>query len=37
VAAHRPATLDALREIPGIGPSKLDAYGPALLAVLGES
>ena len=37
VAAHRPATLDALREIPGIGPSKLEAYGPALLAVLGAS
>jgi ATP-dependent DNA helicase RecQ len=37
VASRRPATMDALREIPGIGPAKLDAYGPALLAVLGES
>jgi ATP-dependent DNA helicase RecQ len=34
VARRRPSSLDALAEIPGIGRSKLDRYGPALLAVL---
>jgi ATP-dependent DNA helicase RecQ len=33
VARRRPASLDALAEIPGIGRSKLDRYGPALLGV----
>jgi ATP-dependent DNA helicase RecQ len=33
VARRRPASLDTLAEIPGIGRSKLDRYGPALLAV----
>ncbi len=33
VARRRPATLAALAEIPGIGRSKLDRYGAALLAV----
>ncbi len=35
LAAARPATLDALAEIPGIGPAKLEAYGRDLLALLG--
>ena len=35
LAAARPATLDALSEIPGIGPAKLEAYGKDLLALLG--
>jgi ATP-dependent DNA helicase RecQ len=34
VARRRPASLDALADIPGIGRSKLDRYGAALLAVL---
>ncbi|MFY9551917.1 MAG: ATP-dependent DNA helicase RecQ [Thermoanaerobaculia bacterium] len=34
LAAARPSTLDALSEIPGIGPAKLEAYGRDLLAVL---
>jgi ATP-dependent DNA helicase RecQ len=34
LAADRPASLDALSEIPGIGPAKLAAYGPALLSLL---
>jgi ATP-dependent DNA helicase RecQ len=34
LAADRPATLDALSEIPGIGPAKLEAYGSALLSLL---
>ncbi len=34
VARHRPASLDALAEIPGIGRSKLDRYGAAVLAVI---
>ena len=33
VARRRPASLDALAGIPGIGRSKLDRYGAALLAV----
>ena len=34
LAAGRPASLDALSEITGIGPAKLAAYGPALLSLL---
>jgi ATP-dependent DNA helicase RecQ len=34
LAALRPATRDALAEVPGIGPAKLQAYGADLLAVL---
>jgi len=34
VARRRPASLAALTEIPGIGRSKLDRYGAAVLAVL---
>ncbi len=35
IARRRPATLAALSTIPGIGRSKLDRYGAALLAVIG--
>jgi ATP-dependent DNA helicase RecQ len=34
LAAAKPASLDALSAIPGIGPAKLAAYGPALLSLL---
>ena len=34
VARRRPVSLDALAEIPGIGRSKLDRYGAAVLAVI---
>ena len=34
IAAARPATLDALADIPGIGPAKLSAYGSDLLSLL---
>ena len=34
LACARPKSLDALGEIPGIGPAKLAAYGPALLAIV---
>ena len=37
VARHRPTTLATLSTIPGIGRSKLDRYGPALLAVIGSA
>ena len=37
VARRRPASLDALADIPGIGRSKLDRYGAALLAVTGSA
>ena len=34
LACARPKSLDALAEVPGIGPAKLAAYGPALLAIV---
>ena len=34
IARRRPASADALAEIPGIGRSKLDRYGAALLTVV---
>jgi ATP-dependent DNA helicase RecQ len=33
IAAARPRTLDALRRISGIGATKLERYGEALLAI----
>jgi ATP-dependent DNA helicase RecQ len=36
LAAARPRDLQSLRQVPGIGPAKLEAYGAALLALLGE-
>jgi ATP-dependent DNA helicase RecQ len=36
LAAIRPTTPEALLEIPGVGPKKLEAYGEAFLAVLRE-
>ena len=35
LAAARPRDLDALRRVKGIGPAKLDAYGEALLQLVG--
>jgi ATP-dependent DNA helicase RecQ len=37
VARRRPASLDALAAIPGIGRSKLDRYGAAVLAVTADA
>ncbi|MCX7684654.1 MAG: DNA helicase RecQ [Acetobacteraceae bacterium] len=34
IAARRPASLDALAAVPGVGQSKLDRYGAAVLAVV---
>jgi ATP-dependent DNA helicase RecQ len=34
LAAARPATLDELADVPGIGPAKLAAYGPQLIDLL---
>jgi superfamily II DNA helicase RecQ len=34
LASTKPASLDALSSVPGIGPAKLEAYGPALLRLL---
>jgi DNA helicase-2/ATP-dependent DNA helicase PcrA len=34
IAASRPADLRALVAIPGIGPRKLDLYGPDVLAIV---
>ncbi len=36
IARRRPTTLAALSTIPGIGRSKLDRYGEAVLAVIAE-
>ena len=35
IAALKPRSLDALAQVPGIGPAKLAAYGQALLALIG--
>ncbi len=37
VARRRPASLATLAEIPGIGASKLDRYGAAVIAVVGAA
>ncbi|HWD60837.1 MAG TPA: HRDC domain-containing protein, partial [Stellaceae bacterium] len=37
VARRRPGSLAALADIPGIGRSKLDRYGVAVLAVISET
>ena len=34
VARRQPTSLDALADIPGIGRSKLDRYGDAILAII---
>ena len=34
IALARPASLRELRALPGIGPTKLEAYGEEILAVL---
>jgi ATP-dependent DNA helicase RecQ len=34
MATQRPATLDAMRALPGVGTAKLDRYGSAFLAVV---
>lgn len=36
IAERKPASAEALLEIPGIGPAKLDAYGSAVLRLVGE-
>jgi len=36
LASRRPSTMEALLDIPGIGPAKLDAYGDELLDLLTE-
>ncbi len=35
MAARKPVTLDTLANIPGVGQSKLEKYGPAFLALIG--
>jgi ATP-dependent DNA helicase RecQ len=37
IAASRPATLNQLRNIPGIGDKKLEHYGDALLALVKQA
>jgi ATP-dependent DNA helicase RecQ len=37
LASRRPADLAQLGSVPGIGPSKLDQYGPALLELLASN
>ena len=37
IAEARPGSLEELAKLPGVGPSKLEKYGEAVLAVLVES
>jgi DNA helicase-2/ATP-dependent DNA helicase PcrA len=37
IAEARPASLEELAQLAGIGPSKLEKYGEAVLEVLTES
>ncbi len=37
IAARRPTCLETLREVPGVGESKLTRYGAAVLAALAEA
>ena len=34
IAAHRPVTLEALSELKGVGPSRLEKYGAAVIALV---
>ena len=34
VAARRPKTLNELASVPGVGPTKLERYGEAMLGVV---
>jgi superfamily II DNA helicase RecQ len=34
IAAVRPASADALAEVAGIGPARLERYGPSILAIV---
>ena len=34
IAATRPQSLDALHDVPGIGPGKLAEYGEAIVAIV---
>ena len=36
IAAHQPVTLEALSELKGIGPRKLEQYGPAVIELVRE-
>ena len=37
IAGLRPATLEALGRVHGMGPAKLDRYGAEIIAVVGEA
>ena len=34
IAAHRPVTLEALSELKGVGPGKLEKYGAAVVELV---
>ncbi|MBL7064566.1 MAG: HRDC domain-containing protein [Anaerolineae bacterium] len=34
IAAHRPVTLEALSELKGVGPHKLEQYGAAVIELV---
>jgi DNA helicase-2/ATP-dependent DNA helicase PcrA len=36
MAARRPTTLDALSEVKGVGPCKLEKYGVAIIGLVQE-
>ena len=37
MAVRRPVSLDALGDVRGVGPTKLERYGEKILAVIRES
>ncbi len=37
IAARQPSTLNELAAVPGVGPTKLERYGPDVLAALARS
>jgi ATP-dependent DNA helicase RecQ len=37
MAAHRPASAEALLRVPGVGPAKLERYGEAFLEAIANS
>jgi ribonuclease D len=36
IAAYQPTTLEALGQVKGVGPKRLELYGEALLEIVGK-
>jgi ATP-dependent DNA helicase UvrD/PcrA len=37
IAEARPTSITGLAQVKGIGPAKLERYGPEILAIVGQS